>query len=456
MKKQFRSVKRWQRQHPQEFDQVLEHSEDLQRMKEQYGPDLSNGIPQTRYDFASKLQKTFSPSEKIAQEIVDELSHKTKHRIKESEELQEWENTDIHTIDSSSLPLEQRIRLEILKKQPVQQLAEIEPKYTRTYFLSGHLSKEDYKNSKVIKPEEYPVLIQRFGKAVIFNSLDPSSLEYQEISQKQRQLQQFLLSLNKKQRIHLQFIKLQHPYMYRLASELYKTYDAALRQVCGHGLKTYNPLEFEEDAFALFVEKGEKAAEAFFRQLNVPKNILDKTLERYVKIHHQRTGRAKKTSSSQLEHDIEKMLNEKKAFYMRHIPYSSFLSTDRKYTADFMIITEDAKHIIEVCPIEDSLLLSPEIDRKYRQTMEDKRRLAQSAGIDFIEFTEFSSMEEVTDIIQGSIIPQQFKLPEKNPRYHKCASPYPKKEPKNSSQRVYHASARHTNPYIIGKLKAQE
>lgn len=385
---------------PELFAKLSDECEsDINFLKLVYGFDfglLLNNLPVTPEELAINFFSFYKVSALSADSAAVWLAEYFNRALIEEKRQEEqpelWKPSDFD--------LEQRIILEKMHKQGM--IQDYQLGLTSKHHLLNILYKtqpipEDFFYCHVINPREYKQMQVRFGEAVLLNSLPKNSARYRQLL---ANIQRVGLGLNQaaNQNLTLAQLKEKMPEVYALARQLYKTVQSAKN----HLNISQDFQKARQQAFELFVNDQEQQAIALLSSLglNLRKDQIQYIFNDFRKQLGIFIGVESNTNTSEFERAIENELANKGIFFRRQVAYSEFSQTTKKYIADFVV----GNTIIEVSDGWDEFLHNDE----YFERLNEKQRLAQSSGKNFIVLTpDQVYQEQLRKIAEQAFIPEQ-------------------------------------------------
>jgi len=244
----------FQKQNPDLFLRCLDLCSDkVPLFMQLFGYDLRRlrlGIPDEK-EFEKLLSRGFVRKDRLsfALDLLYENIDKAMEQIARSEL-----DIDKLTYDNFDV-LEQRINFETLQNGFLGNRKFLTHADVICFIFSNSPQREDYMDSGVIRPNEYYQVINRFGHVGILCSLPPGKLSDKLLGEVER-LGDFLDSLDLGVRIKPKEVQERYLWAYKSARKLFKRYEWAVKDLCGHGLRNvvFDEREGEERRLRIYRE----------------------------------------------------------------------------------------------------------------------------------------------------------------------------------------------------------
>ncbi len=410
--------------------------------------DFCFGIPKTEKEFLSMFPNC--DSHEVTKSITQLFCY-----IDEAVEKEHLQNIDFFTKTYDDFDvLEQRINFERLITNPyVLANMELIPKENILEFIINKKpSRKNYISSSVIRLEEYNSVIERFGLVGILSSLDPESYTYKKAISEIKTLKDFLNNTDIKIRISPKKFRKGNSEIYEKAVKIFKRYEWALMDLCGHSYNIHDFLPFKKEAYNIFINDGKRVAEAYLREYKISKNKIAELLLEFKNRGDNFRGMSSRVGTSEFEGKIEKHLIDAGVFYRRQLHYKKIFETNKNYIMDFLI----GKTVIEVGCIEDCFMH----DDNYFERIEEKREIVEQSGYSFLFIDDSIEWnKEIQEAIKQASVPAElYELEDPEPRFHilnKVQKPNKLRYPFFTSRQTYFATGSHTKGPMIGNMHAK-
>lgn len=291
--------------------------------------------------------------------------------------LEQFENVD------------DRVRFEILKSSGILQRyldGNVARDVVVTFMVSAPLFREDYMNCTVLRPKDFPALVEKYGIAVITNSLLDDNALKTSIEGKLAELTAIFSDTPETMLRHAGPFRRANPAGYALAKELFARFEWARSEIIPkvNYLDTSKVLNL---AFRAFIDEGKEAATDVLREYRLRPAQVSRILESFKEKTDQFLGFNNCTSTSEFERGIEGWIKDQKLAYRRQVLYSEILNTNRSFRMDFLLEAADGSQIV----VEVTSGLDDEFvhTQAYRERMRVKQELTEKAGAVFVEISEF-------------------------------------------------------------------
>lgn len=273
------------------------------------------------------------------------------------------------------------------------------------YLETYQPSREDFLRYRWFEPSEYARVVQWYGTTVLRSSLCHDDPLYKRIEEDVAQFTRDLVTLPDLMRINPGRVAREHPAVHKKAIELFGRFSWAVEECCPVALDSS---AVRREAFDAYLAEGHEGAIAVLKDYRVHPALRKKYIGEFARNWASYSGKGSAITTSAFEREVLAEIHACGYFVRTQVPYRELCATDRKFVADMVVaLKADAPLVLES---QQGQLLIIEVTARgdefvhgdgYRSRMEQKKVIAQAAGVLLVELTELDPWRDFIATLRG-------------------------------------------------------